>query len=494
MKITIYRKLVSGFVLVIGLMIATNIYVLWQLNEVTKTTDKTFHSDVRAITLAKQMVSALTEEERHTQKFLITRDSTYYTLYAGQSQAFARLLDSLRDTSPSPREVALIRRIDRAHGWATRTMSVERNSLLSSGAGAAVAGDAERVDTLDVLYASLNEIIRLNEDAVSNSVSGISKVTIRSSNVAWLITAGALLVALGVALVITSSIVKPIGTLIKGTENIARGIFNPIVVKSRDEMNLLARAVNDMSTKLKQINDLKTEMMHHISHELRTPLQTMLSAQYLLMEQKRGPLNADQMRLLTSIKDGIRKLTHFSNQFLDIQKIEHGSMEYRFDACDLLDILRPAVDDAQLMAGQKNVEVGLDVPQAPLPVMADKEKIAQVFSNLLSNAVKYTDAGGKIGVNVSRQKSAIRVSVSDTGAGIPPDDLPRIFTKFYQAKNSRKGTGIGLALVKALVEGHKGTVGVESELGKGTTFTIELPAAPQVDEDQRKPQTAETAA
>ncbi len=494
MKITIYRKLVSGFVLVIALMIATNIYVLWQLNEVTRTTDKTFHSDVRMITLAKQMVSALTEEERNTQKFLITRDSTYYNLYAGQSRTFARLLDSLGDTSPSPREVALIGRISKAHSWATATMQQERNTAPLSGDPAAASREAERIDTLDVLYASLNELIRLNEDAVSNSVSGISQVTIRSSNVAWLITAGALLVALCVALLITSSIVKPIGALIKGTENIARGVFEPIVVRSRDEMTLLARAVNDMSNKLKQINDLKTEMMHHISHELRTPLQTMLSAQYLLMEQKRGPLNADQMRLLTSIKEGIRKLTHFSNQFLDIQKIEHGSMEYRFAKCDLLDVLRPAVDDAQLMAGQKNVTVDMNTEHDLPPLMADKEKMVQVFGNLLGNAVKYTDAGGTISVNATREKNTIRVNVSDTGAGIPPDDLPRIFTKFYQAKNSRKGTGIGLALVKALVEGHKGTVKVESELGKGTTFTVVLPAAPSLREEEAKSQPADTAA
>lgn len=494
MKITIYRKLVSGFILVILLMIATNIYVLWQLNQVTRTTDKTFQSDVRTITLAKQMVSTLTEEERHTQKFLITRDSTYFNLYAGQSGMFVRLLDSLHGTSPSARESALIGRISRAHAWATTAMQEERNAPLPAGDPGVEAREAERIDTLDVLYATLNELIRLNEDAVSNSVSGISRITIHSSNVAWLITAGAVLVALCVALLITSSIVKPIGTLIKGTENIARGIFEPIVVKSRDEMHLLARAVNDMSVKLKQINDLKTEMMHHISHELRTPLQTMLSAQYLLMEQKRGPLNTEQMRLLTSIKEGIRKLTHFSNQFLDIQKIEHGSMEYRITACALLEILRPVVDDAQLMAAERNVTVEFTADEGLPPVMADKEKIAQVFGNLLSNAVKYTDAGGMITVSAQKLKNAVQVSVSDTGAGIPPEDLPRIFTKFYQAKNSRKGTGIGLALVKALVEGHKGTVSVTSELGKGTTFIVTLPAAPAVREAQTQAQPADTAA
>ena len=110
--------------------------------------------------------------------------------------------------------------------------------------------------------------------------------------------------------------------------------------------------------------------------------------------------------------------------------------------------------------------------------MTDSEKITQVFSNLLSNAIKYTESGGTIRVNVAKAKRGIKASVSDTGVGIPKDDLPRIFTKFYQAKNAKKGTGIGLALVKHLIEAHKGRVYVESELGRGTTFFVELPSAP----------------
>jgi signal transduction histidine kinase len=110
--------------------------------------------------------------------------------------------------------------------------------------------------------------------------------------------------------------------------------------------------------------------------------------------------------------------------------------------------------------------------------MTDPEKIAQVFSNLLSNAIKYTEGGGTITVNAAQTKKGIKIAVADTGAGIPKDDLPRIFTKFYQAKNAKKGTGIGLALVRHLVEAHKGRVYVESELKKGTTFFVELPAAP----------------
>lgn len=485
MRFTIYRKLLIGFVSVIALMIAANIYVLLQLNSVTKTTSFTFRSDVRSINLAKQLQTVLDDEERFAEKYLISRDSLYFALYTQQSQQFDRLADSMYDASPNPNEVGLLFTLRNSHKWLFEGMSKEQAAKTPH---IAALGD-ERLDTLASLRGTLDRLIRSNEQNVGSSISGISDAMIRSSNVAWLVTVGALLVALTIALLIAGTIIKPIRALIRGTESIARGIFEPINVKSSDEMAWLAKAVNAMSEKLKQINDLKTEMLHHISHELRTPLQTMLSAQYLLAEQKRGPLNADQQRLLSSIKEGIKKLTIFSNQFLDIQKIEHGSMEYNFERTNILDLVSHAVEDARIICAQKEIELNF-AHQSDLPeVMADTEKISQVFTNLLSNAIKYTDSGGTITVDIVKQKKGIKASVSDTGAGIPQEDLPRIFTKFYQAKNAKKGSGIGLALVKHLVEAHKGRILVESELGKGTSFIVELPAAP-AGEKQRELSTA----
>lgn len=484
MRLTIYKKLLLGFISVILVMMIANGYVLWELNSVTKTTTITFSSDVRSITLAKQMQTILFDEERFAGKYLVSLDSAYYLLFEEQSRLFEQFADSLYDSSPNQTEVGLLYRLRNGHRWLSESIhNSAAKRLANTGRGNVIFEDA-RNDSLEALHAVLDRIIQSNEQGVSNSVAGIGEAMVRSSNVAWLITVGAFLVALMVALLITGTIIRPIRVLIKGTENIAQGIFDPIDVPSKDEISMLARAVNEMSSRLKKINDLKTEMLHHISHELRTPLQTMLSAQYLLSEQKRGPLNDDQMRLLSAMKEGITKLTIFSNQFLDIQKIEHGSMEYHFVRTNALEIIRRAVEDATLIAGQKDVRVSFTHENDLPDIMSDPERISQVFSNLLSNAVKYTDSGGGISVHVARYKKSVRATVSDSGVGIGKEDLPRIFTKFYQAKNSRKGTGIGLALVKHLVDAHKGRISVTSELGKGTTFTVELPAAAETKKDQ----------
>ncbi len=488
MTFPIYRKLLVSFAGIIVLMVVANAYVLMQLNAVSKTTSATFRSDARSINLAKQLETILFDEERAAEKYLISRDTMYFMIYKDQADLFDLYTDSLYSMAPNPKEVGLIYRLRNGHRWLVESMERELRSKHTPTPEDPVGLRGARKDTLDMLHATIDRIIRSNELDVSESISAISEAMIRSSNVAWLVTGGTFLIALTIAILITRTIVSPMRTLIKGMEQIARGVFDPIAVRSNDEMAWLAAAVNDMSHKLKQINDLKTEMLHHISHELRTPLQTMLSAQYLLSEQKRGPLNAEQMRLLNSMKEGIKKLTIFSNQFLDIQKIEHGSMEYNFQRVHLPEILTPVVEDAQLYAAQKDIRLVCSIDNDLPELRADAERLSQVFSNLLSNAVKYTEAAGTITVRATKTTRGVAVSVADTGAGIPKEDLPRIFTKFYQARNAKKGTGIGLALVKHLVEAHNGHVSVESELGKGTTFTVELPAAvPEGQQSQQSP-------
>jgi signal transduction histidine kinase len=235
-----------------------------------------------------------------------------------------------------------------------------------------------------------------------------------------------------------------------------------------------------MSNQLKQINEYKAGMMRQISHELRTPLQTILSAQYILSEQKLGRLNPEQLRLLGSMKGNVDKLIKFTNAFLDIAKIEAGKMEYEMVLADLLSIVAAAVEDAQVLAERKGVQIS--VSASPIPyIMADVEKLSQAFSNIVSNAIKYTEKGGRIRITVARNNGGARVLIEDTGIGIAREDLPKIFTKFYQASNASrsgaKGTGLGLTLVKAFVVGHGGDVLVTSTLGVGSTFTVDLPAA-----------------
>ncbi len=479
MKFTIYRKMLIGFGMVIVLMILANMYVLLQMNKVTKSTTDTYTYDLSDIDIAKHMQAVLFDEEPYAQKAAALHDGEYYRVFEQQSKVFNQFADSLSLSSRQmfADERALVEQIRGTHAW---FRDATRRATFGLGRRSDPALDDEaRSDTLDALHARLREFIAINEASVKRSMTVASDRMVKSTNVAYILSVCTLLIAIGAALFITRTITKPIGVLIQGADQIARGQFVPIQVSTNDEMSLLAKAINDMSDKLESIDKMKTEMMHHISHELRTPLQAMTSALNLLTDQRYGTLNTEQLRLTSFLREGINKITAFSHQFLDISKIESGAMKYNFAQTDLFSVLLPVIEEAKLIATRKNISVTVNA--TPIPkVKADIEKIPQVYSNLLSNAIKYTPENGRIQIAVGESKFGVRVSVSDSGVGIAPEDLPNVFTKFYQAKNadkaSSRGTGVGLALVKALVEAHGGRVFAESVVGEGTRLTVELPA------------------
>jgi len=168
-------------------------------------------------------------------------------------------------------------------------------------------------------------------------------------------------------------------------------------------------------------------------------------------------------------------------------------MEYQMVRTDFHEVLEPIVSEARLIAASKEIYVNFEVKGTLPKVIADPEKIRVVFRNLLSNAIKYSPEGKQIDILVSPNKFGVRATVRDQGIGIPPEDLPKVFGRFYQAKNAgkakTKGTGLGLALVKAFTEGHGGRVLAQSTLDSGSSFIVELPAAPRkylgVDDFQR---------
>jgi two-component system, NtrC family, sensor histidine kinase GlrK len=237
-----------------------------------------------------------------------------------------------------------------------------------------------------------------------------------------------------------------------------------------------------MSYKIKDINELRTHMIQQISHELQTPLQVMLSAHDILKNQCAAQLNHEQLQMFDSIRRGINRLASFSRQYLDLAKIDSGMMKYHMEWTDLSQIISPLFEDAKLIAEPKNISV--EMTTLPVPkIRADSKKIAIVISNLLSNAIKYTKNNGKVRVKVGPCSLGALVEIQDSGIGISEEDLPKIFTKFYQAGNTARiksgGTGVGLALVKAFTEGHGGKVYAESSVGRGSTFRVELPAVPE---------------
>jgi PAS domain S-box-containing protein len=228
-------------------------------------------------------------------------------------------------------------------------------------------------------------------------------------------------------------------------------------------------------TQRKEVDRLKTELISTVSHELRTPLTSLRGFTELLLTREFTP--SQQRDMVSIIHQESSRLTTLINDFLDIQRITEGQQSYTFESVDLNPLLHEAI--AVFSAGQEQhpFQVAL---QTPLPLVhADPNRVRQVLRNLLSNAIKYTPDGGPVSVGARRDGEEVVAWITDQGIGIPTEALPHLFTKFFRVDNTATrqigGTGLGLALVKEIVNAHNGRVWVESTFGKGSTFFFALP-------------------
>lgn len=468
-----------GFGVIIIIMIIASTYILFKLNAVSNAAEMTLTANVQVVDLAKQLQDILQDLNVDAQKYIISRDETYFSLFVATSRQFDQLLNSLLNASSDKTERSIIRNMFQAHESFTVSMRNERDSQET---GYNPVRDNRRSESLRILYKSLDHLINSNQVSIENAMSRMKTTTSRSAKVALLLIVLTLLTAVSAAFIITRTITKPIDDLIRGTEQIARGKYEPVRVSSNDEIALLVDAVNEMSVKIKNINELRTHMMQQISHELQSPLQVILSAHDILKDQCSAMMDAEQLQMLDTIRRGINKLTIFSKQYLDLAKIDSGMMKYHMEWTDLSQIVAPLVDDAKFIARSKKITVELVTRAAP-KVMVDAKKISIVVSNLLSNAIKYTRNDGTVRVKVGPCTIGAQVEIQDSGIGITPEELPKVFTRFYQASNISRiksgGIGVGLALVKAFTEGHGGKIYAESVVDSGSTFTVELPSAPE---------------
>ena len=293
----------------------------------------------------------------------------------------------------------------------------------------------------------------------------------------------ALILATIIALWLTRSISGPVRALDKGMRAVAEGeLQHPLDLspERRDEFGRLAVSFRAMSRQLAELDKLKAEFVSVASHELKTPINVILGYLQLMQEGIYGPLSAKQSEVLSTVEAQGRTLARLASHLLDVTRFEAGGGRIEPRAVRLATVLDDLERAFHVLAVQRNVTFRVtQQPGLPAEVTWDVDRINEVLGNLLANAFKFTPEGGRVELIAGPSEDQLRFEVRDTGAGIPPEQLPHIFEKFYQADNQRSasapGSGLGLAIAKEIVEGHRGTIECESVLGVGTTFTILLP-------------------
>ena len=297
-----------------------------------------------------------------------------------------------------------------------------------------------------------------------------------------------LAISIILALLIARSIAKPLQRITAATEEIARGNYDQTLdITSPDEVGRLATSFNTMAREVRASRQAQRDLVANVSHELKTPLTSIQGfSQVILDGTAEDEIN--RHRAVQIISSEANRMSRLVDELLDLARIESGQIKMMREPVDLVQVLETCTEKFTLRARENNVTLTLDVLTLP-PITGDKDRLSQVFTNLLENALKHTPPTGKVTVKAREINTgmikkttlvpAVEITVTDTGAGIPPEDLGHIFERFYQVDKSRsgrdRGIGLGLTIAKQIIEAHKGTISVESIRELGTRFTVVLP-------------------
>jgi signal transduction histidine kinase len=295
-----------------------------------------------------------------------------------------------------------------------------------------------------------------------------------------LLIAGALAsgIALVVARYLARGMTQPLRDMARAAQRMEVGDYSQRVhTHSRDEVGQLATAFNRMSGELENLERSRRDLVANVSHELKTPITAIRAHLENVLDGVEEPDPATLQVMLAQTE----RLSRLIDQLLELSRLESGELPLRREDVELGPLVSQVLSEIEVARSDRGVEVSSDVP-ADLPAIeADRERVHQVLFNLLDNAVRFTPNGGSVTVSAERHDGSVEVRVADTGVGISPEHLPRLFERFYRADPARSrddgGTGIGLAIARSVVEAHGGHITAASEPGAGSVFAFDLPVA-----------------
>lgn len=481
MRLSIFWRIVLTSLLIIVVMAGVNFYALFQLRQLSALSTNLASQHYPAIELAKRVLAVAYGQLNSEKKYLAVRDATFLQHFDEEAEEFHRGVDSLLRQETLAEGRQFLEQAKRFQQERLALFHAELENIPATPGQLSPDYENRRNTVMDQMTTTLDHYVDFHEAAISAGVSRSRESSAQAEAVTEQLVLLALVFGIGLAGIASYTILRPLRQLQSHIKQIGQGNFRASLnIRAPSELRNLVDTVNWMGGKLQELDDMKGEFLAHVSHELRTPMASIQEGTHLLLDEIPGPLSQEQKTTLRIMADSSRRLITLISTILDLSKMDAGMMEYRIVPTDLKRITDMSVNKIRLLADAKHVQLVVESPAQRVWVKADAIRIEQVLDNLLSNALKFSPEGGivKTLMKPDLKTGVLEVAVSDVGPGIPPDELPHIFERFYQgstkSKHSTPGSGLGLALAKKVVEAHGGRIWIESEVKKGTTVRFIL--------------------
>jgi signal transduction histidine kinase len=323
-----------------------------------------------------------------------------------------------------------------------------------------------------------------NEQSIEAQMRTLNERGQRAVRLGFVGLGFSILVGLLGSIFLTHSMNRPLRELRRGIRAISHeGLSDPIRITSRDEFGELAGAFNEMTALLKEEERMRSDFISMLSHEIRTPLTSIRESVNMIAEELMGPINQRQRRFLEIAGGEIERISDLLSHLMQVSRMEAGALKIDLRPLDPSVLMSHCIYRVAPLAEAKGITIRTDIPAGMPFIMGDPDNLQQVLLNLLGNAIKFAPPQSEVMVLVEPESSAnglqLKFSVSDSGPGIPPDEQSLVFHKYYRAPGTRDqvdGVGLGLSISRYIVEAHGGTLWVESQVGRGSTFGFTLPA------------------
>jgi len=485
-KFTIFKRLGLGYLVIISAVIALGVYATLKLGQLNQITRSVSSIDSETIRIANRLREAVFTQRGFEKKYVVSKDQDFQRQSLETEKYIEKDLQQISIIMDTGEKKRLIGNLKGIYDRYLATVREEVRLIKSNIGYSPESFEREKEDLADQTIHALEDVIETAKTAIDNKIVMSGKIGAEATKVAVFITIASVFLAILIAFFNARTINRPIVLLINGTREIASGTFGKhLTIQSPPEIKELANAFNHMGDRLKEIDEMKADLISHISHEFRTPLAVIREAVYLHLDCISTGSIEKQRRLLNIIEEECERLINSVEKILNRSRMDAGMMDYKMEKCSLSHLIEMSVLKIRPIAERKRISLEVSLDGSLPHVRIDDEKIGQVLDNLLDNALKFTPEGGKVSIGTAvkdgktaerisnNKKEFIEVDIADTGCGIPEENIQDIFDKFKKLHG--KGTGWGLYIARQIVGAHGGDIWVKSEKQKGSTFSFTVP-------------------